>query len=116
MAHPSFTFEVTDLTHATVFRLYGAFDLAAEKIFDSSILPLFDGKPTVVVDLTGLTSFDPTGLYCLLNARDQLLERGASLRVTGGSGLLDTWVEVAKLFDAEDAASGSADMSSGMAE
>jgi anti-anti-sigma factor len=102
MADPTFTFEVADLTHATVFRLRGAFDLAAGNVFDESIVPLFDGKPTVVVDLSGLTSFEPTGLFCLLNARDQLIDRGASLRVVGGDGILEDWVKVAALFETEE--------------
>jgi anti-anti-sigma factor len=103
MADPIFTFEVADLTHATVFRLYGAFDLAAGNVFDESLLPLFDGKPTVVIDLSGLTSFEPTGLYCLLNARDQLIDHGGSLRVVGGHGILEDWVKVAALFESAEA-------------
>jgi len=103
MAYSSFTFEVAALRDATVIRLYGAFDIAAQNIFDAQILPLFDGKSTVTIDLSCLTFFDPTGLYCLLNARDRSLENGAPLRVRGGSELFDKWVEVAGLFDADDA-------------
>jgi anti-anti-sigma regulatory factor len=101
MADPTFTFEVADLTHATVFRLFGAFDLAAGNVFDGSIIPLFDGKPTVVIDLGGLTSLEPTGLFCLLNARDLLIDRGASLCVVGGDGILEDWVKIAALFESD---------------
>jgi anti-anti-sigma factor len=100
---PGLTFEATDLTHTIVVRLYGPFDPTAARIFDEAILPLFDNRPVVVVDLSGLTSFDATGLYCLLHARDQLRERGASLRVTGGGGLVDNWEELAELFEAREA-------------
>src|SRR5687767_8275865 len=103
MADATFTFKVTDLPHATVFRLFGVFDLAAANIFDDSIIPLFDGKPTVVVDLSGLTSFEPNVLYCLLNARDQLIDLDRSLRVVGGDGILEDWVKVAGLFPADEA-------------
>ncbi len=78
-------------SRAWVIRVRGDLDLLAVERFRHELLDATsrdDGRP-VVVDLTGVTFVDSTGLGVLVAARTRLADRGATLHlVVDGEHLL----------------------------
>ena len=94
-------------------RIKGIVDFSRVEEFDLLLAPALkrDGVQ-VVLDITGVTDMDPSGLGWLLRTQDALAVRNGSLRVIAGGGGalsklfsltgLEEYVHVfAKVFDTE---------------
>lgn len=57
------------------------------------------GRTQVSIDAESVTFIDSSGLVVLVNARNELLERGGSLRVTSASAPVTRILEIAMLVD-----------------
>jgi anti-anti-sigma factor len=79
-------FEIESDQHGeTVFlRLRGEFDLAGEQHFDSTVDRLALGAKILVVDLSGLTFIDSSGLRSLLRLWEHSRTEGVDLAVIRG--------------------------------
>jgi anti-sigma B factor antagonist len=98
MASRGLTFEVTRTAEEITVRLAGEFDLASAMVFEYDILPLFsDDRPRGVIDLSGLTFLDSTGLFSLLKAWQELQDRGIALRLVRGSEVVDRMLRLSGL-------------------
>lgn len=98
MASGGLTFEVSRTVEEITVRLAGEFDLASAMVFEYDILPLFsDGRPRGVIDLSGLTFLDSTGLFSLLKAWQELQDRGIALRLVRGSEVVDRMLRLSGL-------------------
>jgi anti-sigma B factor antagonist len=98
MASRGLTFEVTRTAEEITVRLAGEFDLASAMVFEHDILPLFsDDRPRGVIDLSGLTFLDSTGLFSLLKAWQELQDRGIALRLVRGSEVVDRMLRLSGL-------------------
>jgi anti-sigma B factor antagonist len=71
----------------SIVRLYGEFDLAAEKRFADELGALLDGgTATLVLDLRGLTFMDSTGLRMLVSVNNRSGEDGFDFAVLCDDG------------------------------
>ena len=71
----------------SIVRLYGEFDLAAEKRFADELGALLhDGTATLVLDLRGLTFMDSTGLRMLVSAHKRSEEDGFDFAILCDDG------------------------------
>ena len=98
MASQGLTFEVTSTAEEITVRLTGEFDLATAIVFQHDILPLLsEGHPRAVLDLSGLTFLDSTGLFHLVKAWQELQDRGVALRLVRGSDVVDRMLKLSGL-------------------
>ena len=81
---------VTDLVRplsSLLLRIDGAMDFSRVGELDLMIAPALQRHGVLVVlDITGVTDMDPSGLGWLLGTQDQLALRNGSLRVVAGGG------------------------------
>jgi len=72
--------------HSLVVRAVGELDMATAPAFEDSLLhALESGASSLVLDLTGVTFIDPTGLRVLLWAAAHPRAQGDRLRIDCGS-------------------------------
>jgi anti-sigma B factor antagonist len=69
----------------TVLEVRGEVDLHSAAQLQDRLLQVIDGGQSVVVDLTGLSFLDSTGLGVLVAARNQAQQAGAQLRLVCAS-------------------------------
>jgi anti-sigma B factor antagonist len=81
----------------TLVRLSGEMDIACEEYFERSMQPLERAGSWVVLDLSGLTFMDSTGLRLILRAWDHSRRDGFQLAVLPGTGPARRLLEVAGL-------------------
>jgi len=81
----------------TLVRLSGEMDIACEDYFEQSMRPLEQEGSWVVLDLSGLTFMDSTGLRLILRAWDQSRRDGFQLAVLPGTGPARRTLEVSGL-------------------
>jgi anti-anti-sigma factor len=92
------TFEVTSTAEEITVRLAGKFDLASAMVFHHDIVPLLSGgQPRAVIDLSGLTFLDSTGLFNLVKAWQELQDRGIALRLVRGSEVVNRMLKLSGL-------------------
>lgn len=75
-------------------RLTGEFDLAGESDFNQKADALLIEARTLVVDLSGLTFIDSSGLRALLQLREQMLTDGLDLAIVPGAAQVRATMEV----------------------
>jgi anti-sigma B factor antagonist len=98
MASTGLTFEVTHTADEITVRLAGEFDLASVAVFQQDILPLLSGgRPKAVIDLSGLTFLDSTGLFSLVKAWQELQDRGIAVRLVRGSEVVNKMLRLSGL-------------------
>jgi len=98
MASRRLTFEVTHAADEITVYLAGEFDLASVTVFQHDILPLLsEGQPRAVLDLSGLTFLDSTGLFNLIKAWQELQDRGIALRLVRGSEVVNRMLRLSGL-------------------
>jgi anti-anti-sigma factor len=93
--------DMTDLVRplsSLSFHIKGAMDFSRVEEFDLMLAPAFKRHGVqVVLDITGVTGMDPSGLGWLLQTQDELALRNGSLRVVaGGGGALSKTNEVSQ--------------------
>ena len=99
-AEPTLTFDVSEDPDGLLVRLFGELDTASEVVFTRDILPMIGhGRRQVVIDLSGLTYLDSTGLSCLIGAWQMLDEKGVSLRLIRGSDIVGQLLRMAGLTE-----------------
>ena len=81
----------------TLVRMSGELDIACEEYFERSIRPLEQQGGWIVLDLSGLTFMDSTGLRLLLRAWDHSRRDGFQLAVLPGAGPARRTLEVSGL-------------------
>ena len=81
----------------TLVRLSGEMDIACEEYFEHSMQPVEQEGSWIVLDLSGLTFMDSTGLRLILRAWDQSRRDGFQLAVLPGSGPARRILEVSGL-------------------
>jgi anti-sigma B factor antagonist len=70
----------------TVVEVEGEVDLATAPTLQDALVEAIAAEPTeVVVDLSGVTFMDSTGLAALVRAHQRAAERGGSMRLVGAS-------------------------------
>lgn len=74
-----FTVDVTTEGDTVVFTLVGEFDLSGRPTFDDAVGALDPSVPELIVDLSGLTFIDSTGLGCFARAHNELAARRTRL-------------------------------------
>jgi anti-anti-sigma factor len=90
-----FTLEPACYGETVFVRLAGEFDMAAEAQFDETVARLCADASTVVVDLSGLTFVDSSGLRSLLRVWQRARDDGFDLAVVPGNGQVRRTMELA---------------------
>jgi anti-sigma B factor antagonist len=99
-AEPTLTFDVSEGPDGVLVHLFGGLNMASEIVFIRDILPfLSHGRRQVVIDLSGLTDLDSTGLSCLIRAWQRLDEQGVSLRLIRGSDIVRQLLGMSRLTE-----------------
>ena len=94
MAEIDFTYDVSTSGPAPLVRLEGEFDMAAAHQVESEFASLISTRPEeVVVDLSGLTFLDTTGLHVLLGLHEASQREGFRLSIVRGGE------QIARVFD-----------------
>ncbi len=77
--HGRLTVRIDRDGHALVVRVLGDLDIASAPALEDSLRHVLEsGAPSIVLDLTGVTLIDPTGLRALLWAAGELTQRRGS--------------------------------------
>lgn len=76
----------------------GELDAYTAPVLDQVAADTADGRPRVVIDLTGLTFLDSTGLRVLVGVRGRLPEPG-QLRVVVGDQRIERLFALAGMYD-----------------
>lgn len=82
--YPLLTIESSEQGEALVVALAGEFDLASAQLVDDELARAQESYPVVILDLTGVTFMDSTGLHVVLRVDERMQEAGTSLRVVPG--------------------------------
>ena len=98
---PSLSITVSERSAPVVITLTGEFDLAGQEAFESVLLPIWKNpSPGIVLDLTGLTFMDSSGIKSVMQFRQRCAHARRSLdvrvsepvlhvlRLTGLTGIL----------------------------
>ena len=94
-----FQIEPERVEDTVVVRLGGEFDLAGEEHFDRMVESLAGESQTIVIDLSGLTFIDSTGLRALLRAWKASQNGGPSLAVIPGTGQVRNTMQLTGVDD-----------------
>jgi anti-sigma B factor antagonist len=78
----SFTVEVVNANGRAIVSLHGEIDMSCGPALRAALSAAQDGSPDVIVDLSGVTFMDSTGLNALIGAYHHAPE-GGSLGVVG---------------------------------
>ncbi len=95
-----FDVEVTASSLPVVVRCRGGLDFAYTDELRAAFARISDRD--VVVDLSGLSFVDSTGLSVLLSARRAVLDVGGTMAIRGASGMVRRVFEVSELADVLD--------------
>jgi len=79
-----FEIEVQERESSVLVRLSGEVDLAAVEAIETTLLPLEERFPTVILDLRGVTFLDSTGLRAIVSADARARARGFELKIVRG--------------------------------
>ncbi|WP_169734272.1 STAS domain-containing protein [Hamadaea tsunoensis] len=79
---------------ATVVALAGELDLGSRTRLQAALAEAIEAGRPVVVDLSGLTFMDSTGIAVLTNARRAAGEAGVPLTVTEATGTVERILEM----------------------
>ena len=81
-------------------RLHGELDVHAAGAVIDELTGLVSGDVrTVIVDVSGLTFLDSTGLRALLVGRDHVRDEGAEFSLQGVGGVVERVLEMTGLHD-----------------
>lgn len=95
----SFDFQETD-NGGLVVLIRGELDAAGERAFERAVEPaLVNGRTVLVIDLSGLTFIDSTGIRCLIRANDRANGCGMTIRFQGARGVVRRALEIVGLPD-----------------
>ena len=95
---PGLTVQIEAEGPQTTLALHGEFDMATLPAFTQVIRAMKARK--VVVDLSGLTFLDSSGVGALLWAQWCLVDRGGSLRIRGAAGSVLRVMEITGTYEA----------------
>jgi anti-anti-sigma factor len=83
-----------------VMRLFGDFDITGFKQVDEELRGIqSDGRPTVTLDLRGLTFIDSSGIRAILQADARERARGKRLRLIAGPDRVHKVFQITRLDD-----------------
>jgi anti-sigma B factor antagonist len=76
-----FSTEITRVLERAVVRVHGDVDLLTAPRLQRELADLIDGQGnlSVIVDLSGVTFLDSTGIHALIDARERMLRHGGDL-------------------------------------
>lgn len=94
---PPFSIVVEIAADGAVLSLQGECDMAAVPAIADAVEAL--ETRWVVVDLSGLTFLDSSGLGALLRAKSCLEQRGGTLRISGAAGSVLKVLEITGVYD-----------------
>jgi anti-sigma B factor antagonist len=97
MSPDAFGIAIREVPGAHIISLTGEFDLAVAHQLTDRAGDLTGA--TVVIDLTGLTFMDSSGIAALVRARNQQAEHGNRLVLTGPVGIVERALDVVGLSD-----------------
>src|SRR4051812_20632731 len=81
---------------SAVVRLIGELDLATSSEFDDTMRSLqLDGRPHVILDLSGLAFMDSTGLRAIVNAQRRTRVGGRTLVLRSGARQVQRVIDLA---------------------
>jgi anti-anti-sigma factor len=98
----AFNIEIVNRDDGLLVRVEGELDVATAPVLDEALKRAEEsGAGLIVVDLTGVSFIDSTGLRALLeaNARDGQNAGGDRLRITGGSEQAQKLFKLAGVLD-----------------
>jgi len=97
----SFAIEIESSARYTIVRVSGDVDLASAPRLRQSLSELGSGVAVVVIDLSGVTFMDSSGLSVLLSMREQLLapDESTQLRLVISQSALTRLFDVTGLND-----------------
>jgi anti-sigma B factor antagonist len=104
-ASPPFSMVIDARPSEVVLSLHGECDMASAPALTSAIEALV--TPKVVVDLSGLTFLDSTGLGGLIRAKNCLAQRGTTMTIRGADGEVRKVLEITGTLDALQGTEGS---------
>ena len=79
-----FDIEVQELEHVAHVRLSGEVDLAAVEAIETTLRPLEERCRTLILDLSGVTFLDSTGLRAIVSADARARKSGFELKIVRG--------------------------------
>jgi anti-anti-sigma factor len=79
-----FDIEVQELENAAHVRLSGEVDLAAVEAIETTLRPLEERYRTLILDLSGVTFLDSTGLRAIVSADARARKNGVELKIVRG--------------------------------
>lgn len=95
-----FRFETSQRGDEHFVRLFGAFDITGFKQVDEELGRIqADGRPTVTLDLRGLTFIDSSGIRVILRADARARALGKRLRLTAGPERVHKVFQITRLDD-----------------
>ena len=95
-----FRFETSQRGDEYVVRLFGDFDITGFKQVDEELARIqADGRPTVTLDLRGLTFIDSSGIRAILRADARARALGRRLRLIAGPVRVHKVFQITRLDD-----------------
>jgi len=79
-----FDIQVSEQNAVAHVRLSGEIDLAAVESIETTLLPLEERYRTLIVDLSGVTFLDSTGLRAIVSADARARKSGLELKIVRG--------------------------------
>jgi anti-anti-sigma factor len=94
-------FELQEMDNGSlVVRVHGELDAAGEHAFERALEPaLVNGRAELVIDLSGVTFIDSTGIRCLIRANERANGCGMTIRFQGATGVVRRALEIVGLPD-----------------
>ena len=84
--------------HETVVHLFGDLDLAAEPEVEATLGDLCDAGRNVIIDTSGVTFIDSSGIRALLVARQRCLDGGGAFALRQPSAQVSRLLELVGLI------------------
>jgi anti-anti-sigma factor len=80
-------------------RAVGELDIATVEILEKAVLDVEDGARVIVLDLSGLSFIDSTGLRLMINLTERYAAEANRLQVIAGSPAVERLLDIAGLRD-----------------